>query len=181
MEHGEMSKIERHLSCETNITSNYYQYITDFTRKGIEYPIDMIVESEEGELRKTRILKISNPMNGLNQYIKLFNNYYYNKNINYEYSKEYEKWLIDNITKNLYEYKILKEIKIKTMKYRLETNTLNQNEITKYETNINNEIKNLNELELYYDKVKQYFHEYNNYIDEKANENNINIDDHKMR
>lgn len=182
MEHGEMSKIERHLSCETNITSNYHQYITDFTRKGIEYPIDMIVESGEGKLRKkTKILKISNPMSGLNQYIKLFNNNYYNKNINYEYSKEYEKWLIGNITKTLYEYKALKEIKIKTMQYKLDTRVINENKIIKYKTNINNEIKKLNELNLYYDKVKQYFHEYENYIDEKTSENNLNIDNHKRR
>lgn len=175
-----MLKFDCYLSCETNITSNYHQYITDFTRRGIEYPIDMLVESEEGELRKTRILKISKPMDCLNQYIKLFNNNY-NKKINYEYLKEYEIWLIDNIIKNLYEYKVLKELKIKTMKYRLETRVLNQNEIIKYETKINNEIKNLKEFELYYNRVKQYFRKYNNYIDEKTKENNISINKHKRR
>ena len=180
MEYGEMLKIDCYLSCETNITSNYHQYMTDFTRRGIEYPIDMLVESEEGELRKTRILKISKPMDCLNQYIKLFNNNY-NKNINYEYLKEYEIWLIDNIIKNLYKYKVLKELKIKTMKYRLETRGLNQNEIIKYETKINNEIKNLKEFELYYNRVKQYFRKYNNYIDEKTKENNISINKRKRR
>ena len=40
-----------------------------------------------------------------------------------------------------FELLVLKEIKIKTMQYKLETRLTNQNEINKYETNINNEIK----------------------------------------
>ena len=67
------------------------------------------------------------------------------------------------------------------MKYRLETRGLNQNEIIKYETKINNEIKNLKEFELYYNRVKQYFRKYNNYIDEKTKENNISINKRKRR
>lgn len=188
MEVGEMSKIEHHLTCETNITLNYYQYITDFARRGVEYPIDMLVENGDDKLgRKSRILKMSNPMDRLNQYIKVFNyNNYYN-NIDYKESEKYEKLLIDNICNIMYEYKELKETKIKIMQYKLKTKKLDRNDIIKYESDINNEVNKLNEITFYYDNVKLYFNEYENYLKEKNNqdiikENNIiNIDNHKRR
>ena len=191
MEVGEMSKIEHHLTCETNITLNYYQYITDFARRGVEYPIDMLVENGDDKLgRKSRILKMSNPMDRLNQYIKVFNyNNYYN-NIDYKESEKYEKLLIDNICNIMCEYKELKETKIKIMQCKLnklKTKKLDRNDIIKYESDINNEVNKLNEITFYYDNVKLYFNEYENYFKEKNNqdiikENNIiNIDNHKRR
>ena len=188
MEIGEMSKINHHLTCETNITSNYYQYITDFARRGVEYPVDMLVENGDDKLgRKSRILKMSNPMDRLNQYIKIFNyNNYYN-NIDYKESEKYEKMLIDNICNIMYEYKELKETKIKIMQYKLKTKKIDSNEIIKYESDINNEISKLNEINSYYDNVKLYFNEYEKYVEEKNDqniikENNIiNTDNHKRR
>lgn len=188
MEIGEMSKIEHHLTCETNMTSNYYQYITDFARRGVEYPIDMLVENGDDKLgRKSRILKMSNPMDRLNQYIKVFNYNNYYDNIDYKESEKYEKLLIDNICNIMYEYKELKETKIKIMQYKLKTKKLDRNDIIKYESDINNEVNKLNEITFYYDNVKLYFNEYENYLKEKNNqdiikENNIiNIDNHKRR
>lgn len=188
MEVGEMSKIEHHLTCETNMTSNYYQYITDFARRGVEYPIDMLVENGDDKLgRKSRILKMSNPMDRLNQYIKVFNYNNYYDNIDYKESEKYEKLLIDNICNIMYEYKELKETKIKIMQYKLKTKKLDRNDIIKYESDINNEVNKLNEITFYYDNVKLYFNEYENYLKEKNNqdiikENNIiNIDNHKRR
>ena len=183
MESGEMTGFKHFLSCETNISSNYHQYITDYTRRGIEYPINVIVEGDNKKIFKgfTKIIKMSGPLDQLDYYTRIFNDFNYENNINNEQSIGYEKWLIKKISNSLYEYKTLKEIEIKIMQYKLETNKINKKDINIYKLNIDNEIKNLKDINLYYDNINNYFSEYEDYIDAKIKINNIDIENKKNR
>jgi len=162
--------IEHKLTCETNLSSNYHQYVTDFIRFGREYPIDLIVEEGVNKYNKTFKIKFippQSPSANIRKYIDLFNEYQYNKNNNYEESFIYEKSLIEKIKKLLYSHISTKEMEIKIMEYKLKKNKIDNYKINYYENNIKNNIKKLNELKTYYEEVTRYFSNYEDYIYKK--------------
>lgn len=157
----------------TNMTSNYYKYITDYTRFGIEYPIDMIT-SEDLIKKKKRVLKINSyGPSVLKKYVELFNNYQYNLEIGYQRSQEYEKYLIRSITSIVDGYKKVKEAKIKSLEYKRSFYN-NTNYAEKYDNMIQNEKTSLNKFLIYYDEIKKYFKQYKEFFDKSLEELQIN-------
>lgn len=162
----EMCYFDHYHTCETNLTANYYEYMTDFVRRGVEYPIDYLVqESKVNGKKLTKVLKINQPQENLDYYLKLFNEY------KYRYSNEnnliYENYLIDKIINITSSIEKIEQANINVMKYNVKKSD-------NYEKNNNLEIEmnKYNEMNIYYKKLKDYLLEYRNYINKK----DINID-----
>jgi len=154
-----ISKQNHVLKCETNITSNYHQYIIDYTKNGIEYIIDTLDERDgKPSNRRTKILKIAKPLDVLSKYITLFEQC--TSNIENENNIIYAKQLRENINKIIDDYQAMTQIKISIMEYRIETRSID--EIYEYRSTFEKEITEAN-------KIFKTLSEYKEYIDEIIN------------
>lgn len=159
METGEIRKFEHHHYCETNESTNYFQYQTEWLKNGIEYPINTIVEPQS-----KKVLKLSRYIDNLKYSIKEFNEYKYNKSENIEYSINYEKHLIKDIIRKLDNYEYIKELNVNLQKLK-KVKTYNQLDYDKEELKIIHE---------YNKQMKNYLYNYINILDE-----NLIIDNKK--
>lgn len=161
-------KFKHFLNCETNITANYYQYMTDFIRNGIEYPIDILDERyETSHNGKRKILKVARPLEKLLRYMIILEECKFN--MQYNYNNEID--LVNEIEHNIYnivdEYKKTSLIKISVMKYRLETKKISKENIYEYNKKLEKEMEDIEKMIKYLDEYLLYIKKDNNYENNK--------------
>lgn len=151
LENSRRMRVKHFLNCETNITANYHLYQTDFTRYGIEYPVELI--EERGKLPynyKTKILKMEKPLDRLSRYITL-----------YEATKEsddiiYIEQLKQDIYMTIEEYEQLTFMKLRIMEYRLENRRNSQFEMYQYRIDYEKEISESRQMLEILSQYKEY-------------------------
>lgn len=151
LEHIKRPKVKHFLNCETNITSNYHLYQTDFTRYGIEYPIELIEERSNLPYNyRTKIIKMEKPLDRLSRYI-----------IDYETNKESDDIrFIERLKRDIFatiqEYEQLTFMKLRIMEYRLETRNINQEELYYYRQEYEKEISESTQMLEILSRYKNY-------------------------
>lgn len=144
----ELQGFEHYHYCETNESTNYFDYQTKWVKNGVEYPISVIIEPQS-----KKILKLSRYIDDLRYSIQQFNEYKYNKSMDIRYSITYEKYLIKEIIRKLDNYENLKRLNISIKELKIETNTYDY---------LVKEKKNLEKINSYNQQIKDYL---NNYLD----------------
>lgn len=178
LENGPIESFVHDMRCETNISSDYYTYMTDFTRYGREYPVDMIMEGEAaGDYQLTKILKMSSPTDLVNYYAAAFNELQYK----YDYNKvkEYENIIIDTINKKLNEITEIKETSYLILEHQITKSHTKDHNKDNYKNELSNLRKEIKELKKLRNDLKEYFEEYKSYFND---DNNLeNKDDNEPR
>ena len=170
LENTKRKKIKHFLNCETNITSDYYQYVTDFVRNGVEYPLDILDErSDMPYNRKRKILKIIKPFDKLRKYMTLFETCKSNMSTDFSSNIEFAKYLRQKMYKIIDDYEIMSLVNTRVMRYRLEMKNISQKDIYEYRSNIEKEMSSRNSLMEQLNKYRKYVDETINYYDDTFN------------
>lgn len=160
IEDTELQGFEHFHYCETNESTNYFEYKTKWVKNGVEYPINAIVESQS-----KKILKLSRYIDNLKYSIKEFNEYKYNKSTNINYSITYEKYLINEIIRKLDNYEYLKKLNINIKESKkINIYTYDYLDIEKEE---------LKRINMYNIQMKNYLNNYINILDKNLTDENI--------
>ena len=187
-----ISPFEHHHRCKTNMSANFQDYETDYLKNGIEYDVDMIessiddLDTKDGitidstqskpKIEQKRILKIVKPLEILNNYIDLLNDYKNKKDIDYIEKLKCELYLTKEIKKLNELYLKIKENQTRVLNYKL--NKLNSN--IKNLKQIKKELKIANKeyikLLKYNKIITEYLKEYEKII---LNNNDIIYNDEK--
>lgn len=148
----ELHGFEHFHYCETNESTNYFDYKTKWVKNGVEYPISAIVEPQS-----KKILKLSRYIYNLKYSIKEFNEYKYNKSTDINYSITYEKYLIKEIIRKLDNYEYLKKLNINIKESK-------KTDINTYDY-LANEKEELEKINTYNIQMKNYLNNYLNILD----------------
>lgn len=90
-----------HHYCETLESTNYYEYISNYTKRGQEYQVSILTSTGGNGYN---ILKIEKYSNSIENNIKKFNEFKYSNKNDISYSVNYEKELMKEISRQLDNY-----------------------------------------------------------------------------
>lgn len=160
LEFQNRKRFKHFLNCETNIASNYYDYVTDYIRNGIEYPLDILEErSRMPYNRKTKVLKIVKPLVKLDKYMMLIEGCKYRVIAGDFSALENMKEMKKKVLYIIDVYQRMAEIKMYIMSNRLENRNINREMLYNYRENLEKE-------SILLEKRNNKFNQYIEYIDD---------------
>lgn len=152
-----------HHYCETLESTNYYEYISNYTKRGQEYQVSILTSTGGNGYN---ILKIEKYSNSIENNIKKFNEFKYSNKNDISYSVNYEKELMKEISRQLDNYIMAQNINIKLYENK-KLNSEMVKELNIY--NLDSQKELLSELYNYNIKLKDYFIKYTEKIDDDFN------------
>lgn len=152
-----------HHYCETLESTNYYEYISNYTKRGQEYQVSILTSTGGNGYN---ILKIEKYSSSIENNIKKFNEFKYSNKKDISYSVNYEKELMKEISRQLDNYIMAQNINIKLYENK-KLNSEMVKELNIY--NLDSQKELLSELYNYNIKLKDYFIKYTEKIDDDFN------------
>ena len=152
-----------HHYCETLESTNYYEYISNYTKRGQEYQVSILTSTGGNGYN---ILKIEKYSSSIENNIKKFNEFKYSNKNDISYSVNYEKELMKEISRQLDNYIMAQNINIKLYENK-KLNSEMVKELNIY--NLDSQKELLSELYNYNIKLKDYFIKYTEKIDDDFN------------